>query len=420
MPLKYFCALWILLFTGSLAYSQCSIGGNGMASSVTINIDGVMTDWNAILSDPDNNTYDATPDTDAPIADVGRDFTRFAFTENATHLFLYFARAGSSTNSVDLLFYLDVNNNGLMETNEPVITISWSGSNGNTSVSIYNYIAAVTGGDVLHNDGYDMPGSLQHRTSLGNIGRGSASGSQLEVAIPFTQLYKQGSVNPVDMLVATEQFKFHVSSINGSPSSVPGSNSINDNFGGCYSGLMLLPVKLAYFQGEKVNDKANLSWEIADNENAAAFDIEMSEDAKVFTPIGKVMASSAIGPTRYQFVAGLKGNKNYFRLKMFDKDNVAEYSKVIAMEIENDISTLTFNNPVYSDVVIRYETQTSASTSVKLYNAGGALVFAKTFRAIRGQNLITIPASQFAVKGTYIIEVSNHNNTKLSRQLVKL
>lgn len=236
--MKICTTLCVLLLLANSSFSQCSVGGNGVVVTSNITIDGNMSDWTTTLNDPDNITYDNTPDTDAPISDVGRDFTRFAFTENISSLFLYFQRAGSVNNSVDLLFYLDVNNNGLMETNEPVVAISWSGSNGNAQVDIYNYHQSSPSGDVVSGDGAKMPGTLSLRTRLGYLGKGSSNGVSLEVALPFTELYKAGTTSNTDSLATTEQFKFHISSINGSVGSVPGSNSINDNFGGCFSGFV--------------------------------------------------------------------------------------------------------------------------------------------------------------------------------------
>ena len=422
MRLKNLLLVFVVAATANNSYSQCSTGGNGIASSGAITIDGAMTDWSSILSDPDNNTYDATPDTDAPISDVGRDFNRFAFTENSTHLFLYFSRVGSSTNSVDLLFYLDVNNNGLMETNEPVVTISWSGSNGNAVGEIYNYVQANSGGDAVSGDGSDMPGSLQTRLHLGNIGKGSASGTTLEVSVPFTQLYKQGSIVPLDMLTATEQFKFHVASINGSPSSVPGANSINDNFGGCYSGLMLLPVKLVDFKADRLKDNVNLSWQIADNENAGEFEIEESKDGITYKTIGKIDASSNSGKANYSFSTIITNQKSYYRLKMFDKDRAAQYSKVILIE-QNDATAgnvLKLNNPVYSDLTIRYESKSQGSSILKLYHSSGALVFSRNIRLSEGQNVLTIPDNYLAIKGTYIVEVVNQYKERISKKIVKL
>ena len=120
--------------------AQCTFGGNGIAVSTAITVDGNVSDWSAVIADPDNFSTDAIPDMDAPIADVGRDFTKFAFTQTWSTLYFYFARAGSATNAVDVLLYLDINNNSLMETNEPVIAISWSGSNGNGKVEIFTLV----------------------------------------------------------------------------------------------------------------------------------------------------------------------------------------------------------------------------------------------------------------------------------------
>lgn len=233
-----FTSLLLTYVAAGNVLSQCSVGGNGVVVTSNITIDGVMSDWTTILNDPDNITYDKSPDADAPVSDVGRDFTRFAFTENVSTLFLYFQRAGSANNSVDLLFYLDVNNNGLMQTNEPVVAISWSGSNGNTQVDMYNYNPKVAAGDPVTGDGMKMPGTLSLRVRLGSLGKGSTNGLSLEVALPFKELYIKGATSNSDSLATTEQFKFHISSINGSIGSVPGSNSINDNFGGCFSGFV--------------------------------------------------------------------------------------------------------------------------------------------------------------------------------------
>src|SRR5690348_14642034 len=124
--MKHFIALFVAISLTMGVFAQCTSGGNGIAVSAPITVDGNVSDWSTVIADADNYSTDAVPDLDAPIADVGRDFTKFAFTESWSTLYLYFARAGSATSSVDALLYLDVNNNSLMETNEPVIAISWS------------------------------------------------------------------------------------------------------------------------------------------------------------------------------------------------------------------------------------------------------------------------------------------------------
>src|SRR5688500_12009312 len=108
----------ILLLQQSASAQQCTTnsGSNGISTQYPISIDGNMSDWTAVLNDPDNNTYDNTNgiDLDAPISDQGRDMVRFAFTEDANYLYLYLKRAGSSSNTVDILFYADIDNDGSM------------------------------------------------------------------------------------------------------------------------------------------------------------------------------------------------------------------------------------------------------------------------------------------------------------------
>ena len=109
--MKQFVTLMLTATLGANVYAQCTPGGDGIAVSTPITIDGDVSDWSAVIADADNYSVDATPDMDAPISDIGRNFTKFAFTQTWSNLHLYFARAGSATNAVDALLYLDVDNN---------------------------------------------------------------------------------------------------------------------------------------------------------------------------------------------------------------------------------------------------------------------------------------------------------------------
>src|SRR5438477_9822300 len=143
------CAVIANLLFSQTSFSQCnySSGANGqsIATPSAVTIDGNMNDWAPFLNDPDNNAYDNTngTDLDGPISDVGRDLTRFTFTEDVNNLYFYLQRAGSANNSVDIIFYADINNNGVMDSREPVIHVNWSGSNGNAGIDVYDYVPSL-------------------------------------------------------------------------------------------------------------------------------------------------------------------------------------------------------------------------------------------------------------------------------------
>ena len=418
--MKQFVTLMLTATLVANVYAQCTPGGDGIAVSTPITIDGDVSDWSAVIADADNYSVDATPDMDAPISDIGRNFTKFAFTQTWSNLHLYFARAGSATNAVDALLYLDVDNNNLMETNEPVIAISWSGSNGNGKVDIYNYVEATPGGDVVVGDGVDMPGSLILRTQLGIIGRGTSDGYALEVAIPFPLLYKYGSSDPADILRPTEPFKFHLSTINGNPTSVPGPNAINDNFNGCYAGLMLLPVRLEYFESTSKKAGLELTWKVIDNETAAKFEIEASKDGQHFETIGVVYATQNEGSQEYTyFVSGNESN-NYNRLKMTDSDGGVEYSKIIIINTAGLSVNLKVSNPVYSAVTILYESAQNERCNIRIFNIAGAQVHAQAVNIQAGSNRVVIPGSSLRTSGIYVLEMTDYLNNKVTRKLVKM
>jgi hypothetical protein len=416
--------LVILIIAVTLAInvqSQCTPGGDGIAVSAPITVDGNVSDWSAVIADPDNFSNDAVPDMDAPIADIGRDFTKFAFTQSWSTLYLYFARAGSATNAVDALLYLDVDNNGLMETNEPVIAISWSGSNGNGKVDIYNYVEVNAGGDPVSGDGVDMPGSLILRAQLGTIGSGTTDGYALEVGIPFQKLYKQGSSDLIDWLQPNESFKFHLSTINGNPTSVPGPNAINDNFNGCYWGFMVLPVELEYFEAKTKKAGLDLTWKVTENESAARFEIEASTDGQHFETIGAVDATQNEGSQVYTyFVSGNEAN-NYYRLKMIGSDGGIEYSKILVINtVGLNSGNLKVSNPVHSAVTILYESAQNERCNIRIFNIAGAQVYAQAVNIQAGSNRIVIPGSALNTSGTYVLVVTDHLDNRSTHKLVKM
>ncbi len=181
-----------------------------------------------------------TPDLDCPYAsgDTGRDLKKFSYTWDNTNLYMFVRRFASSSNSTNWWFYLDTDNDGLMESGEPALEVSWSGSNGNTNRMLYTYSAARSGGDPLvcpatgansvadgwcpvagTADGYRMPGSITGGTGIGSTyagGATSASGNDadggslaglvMETSIPWNTI-KPGASGPVPL-------GFHISSSN--------------------------------------------------------------------------------------------------------------------------------------------------------------------------------------------------------------
>ncbi len=224
----------------TLAWGVCVCGyGDGQFTLVTINVDGNMADWAPVHADLDNNVCDGPAnlltDRDAPVQSTGRDLTHFAFTYDANNVYLFTERFGSASNIQSFAYYADIDNDGLMETGEPVIGVTWRGSNRRVSVYLFTYVAQAAGGDPMVDgngfaDGYTLPGSFANVPSSGNPNRsgtwGSVNGLQMEFHVTWAELG----------LAPNMPFSFHVSSSNASLGSSSFTAQVDDNLGGCGGG----------------------------------------------------------------------------------------------------------------------------------------------------------------------------------------
>lgn len=223
----------------TLAWAVCVCGnGDGQFSLPPMTIDGNFADWGPVHADPDNNVCDGPAngltDLDAPVQSTGRDIVHFAITWDQNNLYLFTERAGSASNIQRFIYYADVDDDGLMETGEPIIGAAWRGSNRRVELYLFTYVAAAPGGDPMvdaqgNADGYTLPGSFaslpSNPTRSGNWG--SVDGRQMEFSVTWAEL----GVAP------GSAFTFHVSSTNSALGASDIASKIDDNLSGCGGGL---------------------------------------------------------------------------------------------------------------------------------------------------------------------------------------
>jgi hypothetical protein len=228
-------------FAPFATWAVCVCGfQDGLFTLATITLDGDISDWGTVLSDPDNNVCDGPAggltDRDSPQS-TGRDLVHFAYTWDQNSVYLYTERhnQGQNNNTQSFVYYADTNNDGLMSTDEPVIGVRWNGQNSEISVYIYTYVAQANGGDPLvdgngFGDGYTLPGSFANVPSPGNPDHtgtwGSSDGYKMEFPITWAELG----------LSAGDPFSFHVASSNAALGANSFTAQIDDNLSGCGGG----------------------------------------------------------------------------------------------------------------------------------------------------------------------------------------
>jgi uncharacterized repeat protein (TIGR01451 family) len=249
----FFCSFTLLLLFPGVAYSSSCIcgfvdGQPSLASTLNpVAIDGDMSDWGIFIADYDNNACDGPatnpnpppdpwPDRDIQPVSEGRDLVQFTWTYDQTYLYLYTARTDTASNNNinKFVYYADIDNDGLVETGEPVIGAIWQGSNQNVNVSIGSYVAFAPSGDATvdslgFGDGYSMPGTVDKNSiyAVGSGAWGSTDGLSMEFAIQW--------VAHLGVAPGTGH-TIHVSSANANLQQPSLPAQIDDNIGGCGGG----------------------------------------------------------------------------------------------------------------------------------------------------------------------------------------
>lgn len=161
-----------------------------------------------------------------------------------------------------------------------------------------------------------------------------------------------------------------------------------------------LPVELISLKATPIGKAVQLDWITASEKNSSHYEIERSADAKSYTTLGKVEASgNSFSKLNYTFTdeKPLSGI-NYYRLKMVDKDESYQYSKIVSAAFNTSfqkIAIKAYPNPAsYTIAVEPFE----GFKSLNIYSLQGALLMKST----------TVEANISSLNsGIYFLEVEN-------------
>ncbi len=138
----------------------------------------------------------------------------------------------------------------------------------------------------------------------------------------------------------------------------------------------LLPVTLAYFEGEANGRSVLLRWETQTESNNDYMAVERSADGRHFTEIGRVAgAANSRHPRQYIFrdEAPWPG-VNYYRLRQVDFDGTEEYHEVIAVHFHSpgkDKELRLFPTLVASTLEVRLNDGFSAPAVLEVVASDG-------------------------------------------------
>lgn len=197
---------------------------------------------------------------------------------------------------------------------------------------------------------------------------------------------------------------------------------------GCIDKIQYLPntgvlsAKLESFHGNLSDNKVLLGWTVLQNEAADHYEVEKSQDGITFSTVTVLEASSRIGKETYGLYDRLNNSeKVYYRLKIVDNSQKAEYSKTIMFQASQDTKQgiTLLSNPVTDKLSMRFELASSQPASVQVYDINGRKIMAYPLGAQKGTNQVILPLPASMHAGIYVAEVTSGTtryNTKFIRQ----
>lgn len=187
-----------------------------------------------------------------------------------------------------------------------------------------------------------------------------------------------------------------------------------------------LPVKLLNFtasiqNGADADQYVQLLWTTSSEVNAESFEVERaigSDALKLgrFETIGAVDASGETTTERhYTFhdLAPAKTVENYYRLKMLDKDESFEYSRVISVTFDKKSDWRSYPNPSAGGINVLFQADSGLPVHISAFDIKGNSIkkVQITATGLEQKQIIDLSSPVFA-PGIYFIEVTTGKQKK--------
>lgn len=166
---------------------------------------------------------------------------------------------------------------------------------------------------------------------------------------------------------------------------------------------LIVPVRLLSFVAKPIQKTSvETSWEVVEEINLKHYELEYSTTGEDFKQLTTVVSRNSVGKTLYSYqhnqpIIG----KNFYRLKMVNKDGSFAYSAVRLIQFSKGISVNIYPNPVVNFVQVTVTKDDQKLNTVMLYNSFGQLL-----NTIQFNGSTQINFNKYA-SGTYLLKVND-------------
>jgi hypothetical protein len=150
------------------------------------------------------------------------------------------------------------------------------------------------------------------------------------------------------------------------------------NFSPFYIGptSITLPVTWLNFTGERINDRVQLKWSTASEQNSSHFEIERSANGIEFTNIGRESAAgNSQSTSNYaHWDAQPLNGISYYRLRQVDQNGNYSFSRVLQLKHQTTTAARIIPNPTSGPINLQISSDWTGTYECRVFNALGVLV----------------------------------------------
>jgi hypothetical protein len=178
-----------------------------------------------------------------------------------------------------------------------------------------------------------------------------------------------------------------------------------------------LPLNILSFKGKQENNINHLEWVTTDEKNVSHFELERGTNGYTFDKVATLHAkgNNTTANNHYMYKDAHAGTTAYYRLKMVDKDDKANYSDIVILRKGTIQSTINvYPNPAENTLFLEGLTNNS---SYRITDALGREVISATALPVESTP-ISINISGL-VHGIYFLQLTNDNGIETIRFIKK-
>ncbi|MBX9783559.1 MAG: T9SS type A sorting domain-containing protein [Chitinophagaceae bacterium] len=184
------------------------------------------------------------------------------------------------------------------------------------------------------------------------------------------------------------------------------------------NGYCILPFEGLKLSGRIPNQVPELFWQVNDEQNVKAYELERSRDGNIFTAVTKLDAK---GLNEYSFTDRNNNGEFYYRIKVILQNYEARYSNIIKLSSNTrpGASSLeVYPNPVREAATFNIASEKAGACELKIFDMSGKQVKAERIFCQKGVMAYTMNNFNALTPGMYTAELSTEEGIKLRTKLM--